>query len=89
MTLNAFNPLFQVMAALIIFVVGFFVLFVSVLTAMLLGRLGYLGASWAVSKSAMVYSQRTGALGGLVAQGNGASALDWRDRLADSLAPKL
>jgi hypothetical protein len=89
MTLNLLNPLFQVMAALIIFVVGFFVLFVSVLTAMLLGRLGYLGASWAVSKSAMSYWQRRGSLGGLVAHENGASALDWRDRLADSLAPKL
>ena len=50
MTLNALNPLFQVLAALIIFVTGFFALFVSIVAAVMLARLGYVGALWALSK---------------------------------------
>jgi hypothetical protein len=85
MTLNAFNPLFQVLAALIIFVTGFFALFISLVVAVALARLAYVGAAWA-SKGVTNYAQGVRKLTVQPAHGNATTMLAWRDRLAATLA---
>jgi hypothetical protein len=85
MTLNALNPLFQVLAALIIFVAGFFALFTSLVAAVVLARLAYVGAAWA-SRGLTQYTQRGAALAVQTAPGSAPPLLAWRDRLAEMLA---
>jgi len=85
MTLNAFNPLFQVLAALIIFVTGFFALFLSMVIAAMLARLGYVGGAWAVSKSMTTYAQRRQNLVDRPARRNATPMAAWRDRVAEAL----
>jgi len=89
MTLNALNPLFQVLAALIIFVTGFFALFVSIVAAVMLARLGYVGALWALSKGATAYSERGQYLPVGSTSGKRTQMPPWRDGQADALTPRL
>jgi hypothetical protein len=89
MTLNALNPLFQVLAALIIFVAGFFALFISLIAAVVLARLAYTSAVWA-SKGVTNYAQRVSGLALQPSPGNMPTMIAWRNRLAEMLAtPRL
>jgi hypothetical protein len=83
---NVLNPLFQVIAALVIFVTGFFALFIAGVIAVLFTRFAYMCASWAVSKGVEAYSRRRGVVGVLANHQDGAMALAWRDRFTDTVA---
>jgi hypothetical protein len=85
MTLNALNPLFQVLAALVIFVVGFFALFISLVAAVALARLAYVGTAWA-SKGVATLTHRGPELALQPSPVHATTTLAWRDRLAEMLA---
>jgi hypothetical protein len=85
MTLNALNPLFQVLAALIIFVTGFFALFISLVAAVALARLAYVGAAWA-SKGVVTLTHRGPELALQPSPVHATTTLAWRSRLAEMLA---
>jgi hypothetical protein len=90
MTLNAFNPLFQVLAALVIFVTGFFALFISLVAAVALARLAYVGAAWASKGVVTLTTHRGPELALQPSPVHATTTLPWRDRLAEVLAtPRL
>lgn len=84
MTLNALNPLFQVLAALVIFVTGFFALFISLVAAVALARLAYVGAAWA-SKGVTTLARRGPELALQPSPVHVTTTLAWRDRLVEML----